>query len=288
MTVPVPTKSQLAHMPHKVGGGKAVRAEVSGEYGTLVRAAQSTGILAGWPVEALSALETGTRWDSDTATNPAWYAQRGCFHEIGRFATPAGYAHTREVDPAARKRLPAPNGHICNSYWYRAQDPQAIAAYGGPIPTGPGDWKSDHKAQVCIGLVSLARDFQTACHKIPTQLAPVGAPNPWAFAILYWAFSAGADRPRALISRYPDLAHTPEASRWDALLDAIYTDIVAGWRPAGKPGTHGHPLWGVLRTGQKLARARNGGASAQTWKMPDPGSPRSLASYSAICALAAR
>lgn len=208
-------------------------------------------IWPGVPFEALvgfTSIAPGSSGQyADTALPPPEGVSNS-FHEIGFFQTEAG----PRDGPA-----PNPDPHADYNRWGLLHgDPLVIAALGRPAVMDEGAWRDSIDDQVVVGLVNLRRYAEEVAAQLPTGLAPSNYATPYAVALGFTAFSAGASQAVRVFSRDERVGKVPDLYRWPAVVFSLTSAFSRGETIPGPAGRHGNPAYDLLRTWQKFAAGR--------------------------------
>lgn len=147
---------------------------------------------------------TVTGWTENTATA----RNHAPFSEIGIFNVPAGpWDH-----PA-----PDPDPHAPNNAWGAlASDGLVKHLNGGhPAPMAPDAWKTDHRAQVAVGIADQLGYDRGIRAGLPSALKPSSTSwSPYRVGLMFAGFTMGPAGVAHALHGYDAGTVPPEAQRW--------------------------------------------------------------------------
>jgi len=198
----------------------------------------------GVPWEAWLGFITSANLTDNTTTG----APNQAFHEIGVGQVPAGPRSGPAPNPDPR----APN----NAWGALASSPEIVSVLGRPAVMGPDQWKTAPRDQAAMTIANLKRDYAAVKAALAPGVKPTVDASPWAVAMAYAAFSAGAGGAARAFNQFgPQLAGVPDSRKWGALLQALNDGIRNGTLQPGAPN-HPNPFYTAMRTWQKMESAR--------------------------------
>lgn len=198
----------------------------------------------GVPWEAFLGFITSANLTDNTTTGDP----RQAFHEIGVGQIPAGPRN----GPA-----PNPDPRAANNAWGAlANTPEIVGVLGHPASMVPNAWKTLPRDQAAMTIANLKRDYASVKSALAPGVRPTVDTSPWAIAMAFSSFSAGAGGAATAFNRFaPQLAGVPDSRKWGALLQALNDGLRNGTLQPGNPN-HPNPFYTAMRTWQKMESAR--------------------------------